>query len=133
MKGSHPVSTSTSAGATSSREAVVLTKAVLRAAEQLSLSNKELASVIGISEASVSRMRAGAYELAALKKPFELGVLFVRLYRSLDAIVGGDTAVASSWLRNANTVLGDRPLAMIGTIPGLMNVIHYLDSRRAVI
>ena len=89
--------------------------------------------MIGVSEATVSRMRNGDYTLQPGQKPFELAVLFVRLYRSLDAIVGGDDAVAGSWLKNRNTALDGEPLALIQTVPGLMNVIQYLDARRAVV
>lgn len=115
-----------------SPESVVLTKAALRAADHLGMTSKLLATVLGLSEASVSRMRSGDYLLQRGQKSFELAVLFVRLYRSLDAIVGGDDAVAGAWLCNNNTALGDKPVALIQTIPGLMNVIHYLDARRAV-
>jgi hypothetical protein len=59
--------------------------------------------------------------------------LFIRLYRSLDAIVGGDGAVARSWLRNDNTVLGGKPVDLMRTIAGLMDVIAYLDARRAIV
>ena len=111
----------------------VLTKATLKAASQLCLTNKVLATVIGVSEATVSRMRSGDYMLQRGQKSFELAVLFVRLYRSLDAIVGGDDAVAGRWLKNHNTVLDDEPIALIQTVPGLMNVIQYLDARRAVV
>ena len=113
--------------------AAILTKATLEAATRLGLTNKLLATVIGVSEATVSRMRSGVYRLQRGQKSFELAVLFVRLYRSLDAIVGGDDAVAGVWLENRNTVLDAEPLALIQTIPGLMNVIQYLDARRAVV
>jgi hypothetical protein len=111
----------------------VLTKATLKAASQLALTNKALATVIGVSEATVSRMRSGDYVLQRGQKSFDLAVLFVRLYRSLDAIVGGDDAVAASWLKNRNTALDAEPAALIQTVPGLMNVIQYLDARRAVV
>ncbi|MCC6949167.1 MAG: DUF2384 domain-containing protein [Bradyrhizobiaceae bacterium] len=114
-------------------KAAVLTKATLRAATQLGLTNKTLATVIGVSEATVSRMRSGEYTLQRGQKPFELAVLFVRLYRSLDAIVGGDDAVAGSWLKNRNTALRGEPLTLIQTVPGLMNVIQYVDARRAAV
>lgn len=114
-------------------QAAVLTKATLKAASRLGLTNKLLATVIGVSEATVSRMRTGVYKLQRGQKSFELAVLFVRLYRSLDAIVGGDDAVASVWLKNRNIVLNAEPLALIQTVPGLMNVIQYLDARRAVV
>jgi uncharacterized protein (DUF2384 family) len=110
----------------------VVTKAALRAASQLSMTNKALANVVDLSEATVSRMRSKEYELQPDQKSYELALLFVRLYRSLDAIVGGDDA-AAAWLRNHNTALHDEPLRLIQTVPGLMNVIQYLDSRRAVV
>jgi hypothetical protein len=113
--------------------AVVVTKAALRAASQLGMTNKVFATVIGVSDATVSRMRAGDYVLQPDQKAFELAILFVRLYRSLDAIVGGDDAVASAWLKNRNALLHDEPLALIQTVPGLMNVIQYLDARRAIV
>ena len=104
-----------------------------KAAARLGLTNKLLAIIIGVSEATVSRMRSGVYTLQRGQKPFELAVLFVRLYRSLDAIVGGDDVVAGVWLKSRNTVLDAEPLGLIQTVSGLMNVIQYLDARRAVV
>jgi uncharacterized protein (DUF2384 family) len=111
----------------------IVTKAVLRAADRLNVTNKVLARIIGVSEATVSRMKKGDYPLQAGTKPFELAVLFVRLYRSLDAVVGGDERVAGAWLSNPNVALQDRPLDLIQSVSGLTDVIQYLDSRRAVI
>jgi hypothetical protein len=113
-------------------DAAVVTTATLRAATLLGLSNKLLARIVGVSEASVSRMGSGAFQLVPGEKPFELAVLFIRLYRSLDALVDGDETVARAWLRNPNTALGDAPLALIQTIPGLVNTLAYLDARRAL-
>jgi len=114
-------------------QAAVVTKATLNAASKLGITNKLLANIIGVSEATVSRMYNGRYLLQPEQKSFELAVLFVRLYRSLDAIVGGDDAVASTWLKSRNTALDGEPVAFIQTVPGLMNVIQYLDARRAVV
>jgi hypothetical protein len=115
------------------KQGAVVTKAVLRAAGRLGVSNKVLAAVIGLSEATVSRMGAGAYTLAAGDKPFDLALLFVRLFRALDAIVDGDDAVAQAWLRHENVALGGRPLALIQSIPGLVHAVSYLDTRRALV
>jgi hypothetical protein len=114
-------------------EASVVTKAALRAAERLSLRSVALARIVGVSEPTVSRMRKGEYVLEPGQKPFELAVLFVRLYRSLDAIVGGNDAVAADWIKNKNTVLDATPLELIQTVAGLTDVIAYLDSRRALV
>ncbi|MGB6964436.1 MAG: antitoxin Xre/MbcA/ParS toxin-binding domain-containing protein [Xanthobacteraceae bacterium] len=112
-------------------ESVSLTKATLRAADKLGLKNRILASIIGVSEPTVSRMSKGAYFLQPDEKSFELSALFVRLYRSLDAIVGGDEKVAQSWFTNQNSALGDTPINLVRKVSGLIHVIQYLDSRRA--
>lgn len=111
----------------------VLTKAVLRAADHLGLTAKTLASVLGLSETTVSRMKHGDYRIDPATKAFELGVLFVRLFRSLDAIAGGDQKVAATWLRSDNTALDARPVDRIQSIAGLTDVIAYLDARRALV
>lgn len=111
----------------------VLTKAVVRAADRLGLSARLLARVIGISEPSVSRMKRGAYMLEEGSKPFELAVLLVRVFRSLDAIAGGDEAVARAWINNTNMALGAAPRDKLVTVAGLTDVIAYLDARRAVV
>jgi hypothetical protein len=116
-----------------SADSAVVTKATLRAADRLRVTNKVLAKVIGVSESTVSRMRKGDYPLEKGQKPFELAVMFVRLYRSLDAVVGGDDVVASQWLANDNTALSGAPLNLIQSVSGLTNVIQYLDARRAVV
>ncbi len=114
-------------------DAAVVTKAVLRAAGRLGVSNRLLASVIGCSEATVSRMGSGAYQLSPGDKPFELAVLFLRLFRSLDAIVGGDAAAARAWLQNDNLVLNAPPVRLITSVAGLVTVVGYLDARRALV
>ena len=114
-------------------ETAVLTKAVLRAAEHLGMTSKSLATVIGVSEATISRMRSGDYALQRGQKSFELAILFVRFYRSLDAIVGGDQEVARAWLKNPNTALDSEPLMLIQTVSGLMNALNYLNARRAIV
>ena len=87
-----------------------------------------------MSEAVVSRMRNGSFALErGSGKPFELAALFIRLYRSVDAIVGGDESVAKAWLKNENTVLRNRPIDLIQKVQGLIDVIQYLDARRAAI
>ena len=113
-------------------ENAVVTRAVLRAAGRLGVSNKVLGRIIGLSEATVSRMGSGSYTLSRGDKAFELAVLFIRLFRSLDAIAGGDEAVATAWLKNEHLALGDMPLALIQSVPGLVNVLGYLDARRAL-
>jgi hypothetical protein len=118
---------------TPASDSALVTKAATRAADKLRISNKALAGIIGVSEATISRMRNGKHALEAGSKPFQLAVLLVRLYRSLDALIGGDDVAARAWLANTNTVLGGTPIELIQSVSGLMNVIQYLDARRAVV
>jgi hypothetical protein len=114
-------------------KAAVVAKAALRAAGQLKIPNRLLAQIIGLSEASMSRAARGAFQLDPDGKPFELALLFVRLFRSLDAIVGGDAPTAAAWLRADNLALGAKPIDLIQRVPGLIDVIAYLDARRAIV
>jgi hypothetical protein len=109
--------------------AAVLAKSALAAAERLGLRNRQLAMVIGSSEASVSRLRGGRGRDPA-SKAGALALLFVRLYRSLDALVGGDDAKARDWLHTANDHLGGIPADRIRTVEGLVDVVQYLDAMR---
>jgi transcriptional regulator with XRE-family HTH domain len=110
-----------------------LTKATLRAAERLDISGRLLAEVLGISEATISRMRSGDFALPDGSKAFQLAALLVRAFRSLDAITGGDEAVARAWLTTSNLALGNRPVERITSVQGLVDVVAYLDARRAPI
>ncbi len=119
--------------ADAAHRAAVIAKAFVRAGANLDLTNRVLGAVIGLSESSVSRLRGGDERLlSAGTKPYELATLFLRLYRSLDAIVGGDDKISVQWLRNRNLVLGDAPINLIQTARGLIRVTDYLDARRAV-
>ncbi|NNC00932.1 DUF2384 domain-containing protein, partial [Corallococcus exiguus] len=72
-----------------------------------------------------------AFPLETDRKAYELAIMFIRLFRSLDAIVGGDASVASAWFRHHNTALDARPVDAVQSIAGLTHVIDYLDARRA--
>jgi hypothetical protein len=114
-------------------DGAIVTKALLNAAGRLDISNRVLARMLGLSEASISRMGSGAYALAPRDKAFELGVLFLRLFRSLDAIVGGDDSAARGWIGSENLALGGVPRDLIQSLAGLVNVVGYLDARRALV
>jgi hypothetical protein len=112
-------------------DGAVVTKAVMRAAERLGLPNRTLSRILGVSEATVSRMGAGTYLLKTGDKPFELALMFLRLFRALDSLSGGDEQTARAWLRNDNQGLGGVPAALIESISGMINVLGYLDGHRA--
>lgn len=108
----------------------VLTKAVVRAAALLGLPQQALAEVLGVSRPTVTRMGLGSYRLSPSQpKSWELGTLFLRMFRSLDALLGHDEA-ARAWLAGPNQDLGARPLELIRSAEGLVRVVHYLDAHR---
>ena len=109
--------------------AAVLTKATLAAADRLGMRNRQLAAVIGSSEASVSRLQHGR-TLEPESKEGELALLFLRLYRSLDALLGGDDAKSRAWMTADNRHLGGVPAERIRTVEGLVDVVQYLDAMR---
>jgi hypothetical protein len=111
------------------RPEAVLATALLAAAERLGLRGRELAAVIGTSEATVSRLRF-ARGLDPKSKEGELALLFLRAYRSLDALVGGDDDKARLWLRARNDHLDGIPAERILTVEGLVDVVQYLDAMR---
>ena len=112
-------------------DGAVVTKAAMRAAAYLGLSNRSLARVLGVSEATVSRMGAGTYVLKTDDKAFELALMFLRLFRALDAHSGGDAQTSRAWLRNDNLALGGVPIVLIESLSGIINVVGYLDAQRA--
>ena len=109
----------------------VLTKAVLRTADLLGLSSAALARVLGVSEASVSRLASGARKIDPESKEGELALLLVRVYRSLDALVGTDAAQRKAWMEGYNHALNGRPKELIARADGLVAVASYLDAMRA--
>jgi uncharacterized protein (DUF2384 family) len=115
-------------------QATVVSKALLRAGQTLGLSSAELAEIIGTSESTLSRIRnrkRGPIPLGT--KEGELALLFLRVFRSLDALVGGNEAHARAWLHAPNHHLGGIPLQRMKKIEGLVDVAEYLDAMRGTI
>ncbi len=109
----------------------VISKAVSRAAALLGVNNALLAHILGVSEATASRLRAGHYMLQSGTKPYELSVLLIRLFRSLDAIMGGENASLQSWMRAENHALGGVPADLVQSVTGLVAAVDYVDAARA--
>lgn len=108
--------------------AAVLSKAVVRAADLLGMTQKQFGSVIGLSEASASRLVAGKFQLSPNRpKEWQLALLFIRLFRSLDAIWGHE---ARRWMHAPNTALGAIPVELATQIAGLVRIVDYLDAAR---
>jgi plasmid maintenance system antidote protein VapI len=108
----------------------LITKAFLRAGELLGLSQKDLADVIGISEAGISRLVNRGKALSIGGKETELALQFIRVFRSLGALLGGRETEMRKWLDAPNSALQGVPRELIKTLPGLFHVTQYLDAMR---
>lgn len=109
----------------------VLNKAIVKAAEHLDLTQKDLSQIVGTSTSSLNRLfKSGTPCLNENTKEWECAVLFLRMIRSLDALVGEDPEQAQSWLLHFNHHLARKPIDMIKTISGLHDVVSYLDAMR---
>ncbi|GGC11542.1 hypothetical protein GCM10011494_32910 [Novosphingobium endophyticum] len=109
----------------------VLTAAITRIADLWSLSNGKLGAILGVSMATASRLRSGQARLDPTSKSFEAGQFLLRLFRSLDALLGSDDTAAKQWLATENLDLGARPIELINTMRGLIEVCDYVDFYRA--
>jgi transcriptional regulator with XRE-family HTH domain len=111
-------------------EAAVLSKAVVRAAKLLDLTQRDVSVALGVSEATVSRLFSGKYLLSPDRaKEWELARLLVRMFRSLDALWGHDEA-ARLWLGSDNLALAARPKDLLRSVEGMVRVVTYLDAAR---
>jgi|GEM_PF-898797 len=103
----------------------VLTKAVVRAADRLGVTRHQLSSVLGLSQSAISRIYRGEYLLDDRRKEWGRALSFVRVFRSLDAIIGQEL-IARQWLTSHNHAFNTRPIELICTSDGLVRVAQHL-------
>ena len=110
----------------------VLSTAVVEAARRLGLGSTDLNAIIGTSQPSASRLLNGKYFIPEGSKTWELSAHFVRLYRAISSLVGGNDDLARSWLTSGNQAFDNRhPLEIVKRVDGLLHVCEYLDAHRA--
>ncbi len=108
----------------------VLSKAVLNLGAELGLSQADLARTLGLSQSSITRMKAGAFDFPESSKVRELALMLVRIYQSLDLILA-DKESEQSWMHSYNHELSGVPAELILKVEGMVNVVNYLDAYRA--
>ena len=107
-------------------DAQLVAEACGRAAQALGLTRDELSAVVGKHRTSIERTG-----LDPKTKEGELGLLFVRVYRSLHALMGGDQALMRHWIEQPNRNLGEQPpRQLLARVEGLTRVASYLDALR---
>lgn len=116
--------------ATQADKSSVLTKALLSLASFYNFSGKDLGDILGISEASVTRIYQGKKVISPDSKEGELSLLLLRMYRSLNAMVGNNHDKARQWLQSDNRYFGKAPFQAIKSVTGLVETVQYLDAMR---
>lgn len=111
--------------------AMVLAKATLRASNQLGLNGAALAKTLGVSESTISRMVNEEKTIEPGSKTGELAILLVRVFRSLDALVGSESSTRLAWMTSRNKALSGIPSELVLKTDGLVRVLNYLDGMRA--
>lgn len=101
-----------------------LTKAALRAGKALGLNQTEIGAVVDRDRSSLRR------GIDADSKAGELAALLIRVYRSLYALLGGDSEAMRHWMETENHHTGGVPREQILTVTGLTGVLSYLDAIR---
>lgn len=109
----------------------VLSKALLQVQQFLNLTQKDLSEIIHTSESTISRYKNGS-PLDPASAEAEFAKYFIRIYRNLDTLLGGDDTQSRDWLTHYNTHLGDKPINLIKSMYGIHEVLNYLDAMRGV-
>jgi len=111
--------------------AFVLMKAFNNACDVLSVSSGDKSKMLGVNPSTLSRNLNRGFSPDS--KTGELQLHFIRLYRSLFAMAGGDTAFMQHWYGTKNTALNGTPAIMCLKIEGLFRTNQYLDAMRGKI
>jgi uncharacterized protein (DUF2384 family) len=112
----------------------VLSQSVVEAAHRLKVGSTDLGEILGFSQSTSSRLLNHKYAIQESSKEWELSAHFLRLYRSLFTLVGGDDELAVDWMTSQNKAFNQQtPISYIKRIDGLIYACEYLDAHRATV
>jgi hypothetical protein len=106
-------------------QASVLAEALINAGRQLGMSQADLGEIIGKDRTVISRGRIDPGSKAG-----ELALLFIRCYRALYVLVGGNAQQMRHWMHTENLHTGGIPTEQVKSVQGLTRVLEYLDAMR---
>lgn len=81
----------------------------------------------------MGKNRSSLYRTNGIKsnsKSGELALIFIRCYRALYVLTGGNEDVMKHWFNTKNNHTGGIPLEQVTKLEGLMTVMRYLDAMR---
>ncbi len=106
-------------------KAAVLNEAFINAGKQLGMNQKDLGEIVGKERTAISKGN-----LDPNSKAGELALLFIRAYRALFVLVGGDAQQMRHWMHTENLHTGGVPADQVKSVQGLISVVEYLDAMR---
>lgn len=104
-------------------KAELLAEAFRNAGKQLGMSQSVLGEIVGKNRSMISRGR-----IDPASKTGESALLFIRCYRALHVLVGGDQKAMRHWMNTENVHTGGVPAEQVKTVQGLIGVLEYLDA-----
>lgn len=111
-------------------QSVVLMKAFNNACVALGFGNTEKSKLLCINKSTLSRNVDKGF--LPESKAGELQLHFIKLYRSLFAISGGDGEFMSYWFHTENQALNGVPAYLCLSIDGLFRINQYLDTMQNI-
>lgn len=104
----------------------IVMKAYINAYKTMGMSDDNAAKLIGVGRSTLLRKLSFETE----SKQSELQILFIRFYRSLFALFGGDLTSMKHWFEHKNKHIRGVPRELCFTVTGLVNINAYLDALR---
>ena len=111
-------------------DAELVTAAFVEAGRELGLTLAQMAAIIGVSSSTMKNYSRGAATIASTKDQ-ELSLGFIRVYRALFAILGGNQEQMRYWMKTPNRHFNNQvPTDLAGNYQGLAELNVYLDAMR---
>ncbi len=111
-------------------DAGLVTNAFIEAGRELGMTLGQLAKVIGVSESAMKNYSRGSADINSPKDQ-ELSLGFIRVYRALFAVLGGNREQMQHWMHTPNRHLNQQtPAALATNYQGLAELNVYLDAMR---
>ena len=107
------------------QDKALLSKALINAGKSFGLNQTEVAEIVGRNRTGL--VRDG---VDPATKAGELALLFIRLYRSVYALTGGDPQAMKHWINTENRYFSEVPRELVKSAEGLVRVNYYLDAMR---
>lgn len=117
--------------ATQPEPSKVLMKAFNKASNDLGLTAVDKSVILGVNRTTLKRNELQGFSPDS--KTGEIQLHFIRIYRSLFAIAGGDLKFMKHWYCTNNKALNGSPSELCQKLNGLFLVNQYLDAMRGKI